>query len=377
MTDIIKENKPLLNSEPIDEMVQHLPKVKRKTDPIIINAVVNEYIHGKTSIVSILKKHKVSNNSVTSWVKESGNTLRGSSRVCGTNFDIDLINKAINEYLNGKESLDTVAGKIGMSGGNLRHWIIKLGHKPRKIHESRFDENRIKECCYLYVQGMTNKALAEKYNVSKRTIFDWLIKSNMKPKKFNETLGITPEIKTRAVDLYSNDKLNCGEISRILGVSSRSIFDWIKSIKRTQSEIAIIKIAKIGSVNSYGKKGKVQTKYGEIYYDSWYERDRLIQLNSNEDITCIQRCKDRIKYQDQNGIEKSYIPDFFVEYKDGTKIIEEVKPFPLLEKFNNPIKFQCANEFYKDKNIIFKTVSEVIIYGNEKGHPKYKKNGKN
>jgi len=373
MTDIIKENKPLLNSEPIDEMV--LPKlIKRITDPVIINAVVNEYIENKSSIVSISEKYKVATSSVTRWVKESGNTLR-DSRVYRVGFDIDSVNNAVNEYLNGKESLDTVAGKTGIS--NLRYWVIKLGYKPRKIHDARYSQARVDECCALYIQGSTNKELYKKYNVSKRTILDWLVKSNIKPKRFSETIGVTPEMKKQAREMYAKEKLNCTEISKILNVSARSVLDWVKDIKRTQSELAIIKIIKNGgTLNSYGKKGKVKTKYGEIYYDSWYERDRLIQLDSNEEITSIQRCKDRIKYQDQNGIEKSYIPDFFIEYKDGTKIVEEVKPFPLLEKFNNPVKFKCANEFYKDKNIIFKTISEVTIYGNEKGHPKYKKNGK-
>ena len=192
-------------------------------------------------------------------------------------FNIEDIKVAVREYLNGKKSLNEVGESHSMTGGNLRHWVIKLGYKPRKNHESRFDEIRIKECCDLYIQGGRTKELAKKYNVDRRTIMDWLIRSEIKPKKFNE----------------------------------------------------------------------------------------------NENISFFGRCKDRIKYKIEDDIIKGYIPDFYIEYKDGRKIVEEVKPFVFIKKFNNLIKFKSAKEFYKNKNIIFRVTTESAIYvGGFKGNKK-------
>ena len=287
-----------------------------------------------------------------------------SASIRGINFDSDTIKNAVIEYVNGNLSFDTIGLKHGMTGGNLRHWVIKLGYTPRKIHETRFNEQRITECCNLYKNGSKTNELAVKYKVDRRTIMDWLVRENIKPKKFNETLGITPELKEKARNLYINEKLNCGEISRIIGVSARSISDWVKDVKRSMSEIAIIKIAKNGSINSvWGKHGNIETKFGKIYYDSGYERDRINQLTKDESVVLLKRCSDRIKYQNKEGIIRNYLPDLHIEYKDGRIIVEEIKPYNFIKKFDNLIKFKCAKEFYKTQNIIFKVTTETKIYG--------------
>lgn len=287
-------------------------------------------------------------------------------------FNIEDIKVAVREYLNGKKSLNEVGESHSMTGGNLRHWVIKLGYKPRKNHESRFDEIRIKECCDLYIQGGRTKELAKKYNVDRRTIMDWLIRSEIKPKKFNETLGVTLNMKDLAREMYIKEELNCIEISKILGVSGRAILDWVKDVKRSRSEIAAIKIIKNGSpVSHRGVHGKINTSFGIIHHDSSYERDRIIQLTQDENISFFGRCKDRIKYKIEDDIIKGYIPDFYIEYKDGRKIVEEVKPFVFIKKFNNLIKFKSAKEFYKNKNIIFRVTTESAIYvGGFKGNKK-------
>ena len=87
-----------------------------------------------------------------------------SASIRGINFDSDTIKNAVIEYVNGNLSFDTIGLKHGMTGGNLRHWVIKLGYTPRKIHETRFNEQRITECCNLYKNGSKTNELAVKYN---------------------------------------------------------------------------------------------------------------------------------------------------------------------------------------------------------------------
>lgn len=288
-------------------------------------------------------------------------------------FDINIIGAAVNDYLTSKLSFDTIGKKYKMTGGNVRHWVIKLGYKPRKIHDARIDHVKMKECCDLYLKGFSNKTLSIKYNVSKRTILDWLKKANITPQKLSERMGISQELKEKAKGLYLEQKLNCAEISKIIGVSSRSILDWVGKDKRSQSEISAISILKgTKKPNCYGKKGNIETRFGLIHFDSLYERDRIIQLNSDVNIIKFSRCKDYIKYT-YNGIEKRYLPDFFIEYSDGKIIVEEIKPSALTNSLSNPEKFKEAISFYKEKNISFRVITELEIYGKKSLKFLYKK----
>jgi hypothetical protein len=167
-------------------------------------------------------------------------------------------------------------------------------------------------------------------------------------------------MKERAREMYIKEQLNCCEISKKIGVSSASILNWVKDVKRSKSEIATIKIIKNGCIN-WGRKGNIDTVFGNIHYDSGYERDRIKQLTQDENVSFLGRCRDRVKYEDE-GKTKCYAPDFYIEYKDGRKIVEEVKPFTYIKKFNNLIKFKSAKNFYKEKQIIFRVATETAIY---------------
>jgi transposase-like protein len=275
----------------------------------------------------------------------------------------ESILNAVIDYLDSKKSLSEIGSKYNMTGGNVRSWVIKLGYKPRKNKEAIFDPNRIKECCSLYLQGKSNKELSILFNVSRRTIFGWLIKNNIKPKKYNETKGVTNDKKNEAIRLYVEEQLNCCEISKILGNSNRSVLEWVKNIKKTKSELRIDYIIKNGGNNiCHGKRGKLSTKYGIINFDSSYEKDRLIQLSSNPSVSNIYRCRDRIQYIANCGNKKMYNPDLVVEYSCGRVEIEEIKPFALINKFENRNKFKSAIKYYSEKNIKYNVVTEVKIY---------------
>lgn len=109
-------------------------------------------------------------------------------------------------------------------------------------------------------------------------------------------------------------------------------------------------------------KGCIKTSFGELRYDSNYERDRIYQLQSDTNIVKLIRCKDFIPYQ-IDGVTKNYNPDFYIEYKNGKKVVEEVKPSKFVNMFNNRDKFSAAKNFYKDKGIIYKVILENKIYG--------------
>ncbi len=336
-----------------------------KYDINVINSAVEEYVNTKKPLGQISDKYNLTYSALRHWIIRLGYKTR-KTKDCElepTKHDLDNIHSAIKEYLSSKKSYDLVGSEFGINGAILRHWLLKLGHKSRKAGEAKYDEKRVKECCDLYLNGYKSGYLAKKYGVAGRTITYWLLKNNIKPKRYNETLGVTNEIKQKAIDLYVNEKLNCCEIAKRIGHSNRSILDWIKSVQRSNSEIAIDRIIKRGQNHNYkGIHGSLKTQHGEIFYDSTYERDRIHQHLQNDQIRLLTRCKDKIQYN-CNGIIKYYNPDLYIEYNNGNKIVEEIKPFTFINKFSNRDKFSSAKKFYKNSNIIYKVITEIIIYG--------------
>jgi transposase-like protein len=336
-------------------MADIIIKANNRTSYDVINAVVNEYVNGNLPVKQLCEKYNTSLKTIKKWVIQSGNPLRVD--------DFQVLNNAVNEYINSKKSLRYIAKKIGVCKSTLRMRLIKLGYECRDKNECKHDNQIIKECCELYNNGVPNKELSEKYNVSRTVISNWLKNSGIKLRKYNETLGISNELKDKAKELYIKDNLNACEISRILGVSSHSILDWVKDSKRSKSETATINIIKNGASSYWNtKKGDIDTVFGKIHYDSGYERDRINQLVKDENILFLGRCQDVIKYQG-NDSERCYAPDLYIKYKDGREIVEEVKPFTYIKKFNNLNKFKSAKKFYKTRNIVFRVVTETKIYG--------------
>lgn len=72
----------------------------------------------------------------------------------------------------------------------------------------------------------------------------------------------------------------------------------------------------------YNKKNRIK----EFFHSSWEEK-LMNELDNDINVTnWTKKHKIIIKYK-HNGILKSYIPDFFIEYMDGNKVIEEVKGY--------------------------------------------------
>jgi transposase len=264
---------------------------------------------------------------------------------------------AISDYLNSKESLSVVASKYGLTGGWLQKSLKSKGIERRGKSDWKVNEINQANACLDYNNGMEVLQIANKYFVSRRTISDWLKKNGIKPLTYSERLGITNDMKIKARVMYSESNMNCVDISKSLNVSCRSILDWVKDIKRTKSEVSVL-MAIEGKKKTRGVQGYVETRFGKIRHDSSYERDRIIQLNTNDNVQSISRCDFFIKYDHRN-----YNPDFNVTYKCGCVCVEEVKPLYMIKDETNLLKFRSAINYLKDKKILFKVVTEKEIYG--------------
>jgi transposase len=271
------------------------------------------------------------------------------------------IKNAIINYFSTKESLNLVASKFNMCGGNLRAYIIKCGLKPRLNSDHKYSQDNVDKLCELYLKGFRTKELAIMFNITTRTVPVWLKSKGIKPLILSEIFGVTEDLKKEVLRLYVDEKLNCLQISKIINISARSILSWVKDVRRSQSEIMSLVVAKNGSVNVKAKKGVLNTRFGSIYFNSSYEEDRLLQLELNKKVVMVKRCEDLIEYELEGKI-KRYNPDLLVIYKNGKQVVEEIKPFVMINKINNRLKIDAAKKYYKCIGIKYKVITEIVIY---------------
>lgn len=97
------------------------------------------------------------------------------------------------------------------------------------------------------------------------------------------------------------------------------------------------------------KKGKLtnlkKSPFGEEGYDSALEREYMVELERDGAV---------VKWTKKHGIkipytflgfQRHYLPDFLVEYRDGSKEIHETKGLPLLLWLSTKIKGETAEKF--------------------------------
>lgn len=279
------------------------------------------------------------------------------TELCKTEESIRI--KAIERYVNSRDSAKKVGKEFGVDGLTIIRWVSTSGNIIRKSGSNANDQNKIDLAVADYQKGISPKLLGIKYGVDRRTITQWVEDKGIKRKTLSERLGITDETIRIARDLYINDKLNCVEISKILNVSGRTVLDWVKDVSRTQSEIAAIQSSKGRIRHHFGKKSIVETRFGEIKADSSYEADRIRQLDKDFSVVSVSRCPFSIKY---NGTHH-YNPDFHIQYSDGSIVVEEVKPMDLLNFKNNGAKHEAGKEFCLQNGYTFRIVTEKEIYG--------------
>ncbi|WP_276877379.1 TnsA endonuclease N-terminal domain-containing protein [Chryseobacterium joostei] len=99
-----------------------------------------------------------------------------------------------------------------------------------------------------------------------------------------------------------------------------------------------------------------------IEFESQLERNLTYLLERRRDVTMYCEQPIEIEYFDGN-IKRKYIPDFYVQYQDGSQEIIEVKyEKDLLEKKDFlELKFKAAREFCSSNNLTFKILTEKEI----------------
>lgn len=155
------------------------------------------------------------------------------------------------------------------------------------------------------------------------------------------------------------------EIAKRTGFGTTTIFRWATE---AGAVVPFSERLAAGSTNRQfgreciGKKGVFHTAKGGVWIptDSTYEFARLEQLEALASVSKLGRCRDRIPYF-FGGRDRSYIPDFKIEFEDGTVVVEEVKPTRWAVDPKVRAKVAAAQDFYSAKGVIFRVITEEDI----------------
>lgn len=107
-----------------------------------------------------------------------------------------------------------------------------------------------------------------------------------------------------------------------------------------------------GKMHGYYKRSKrghyQSSKVGRIYYRSAYELKAFMVLDEDDNVNTYKHDVIRVPYH-YNGINRYYIIDLDIRYKDGTRKLVEIKP----------------TDFLNDKEVVKKIAAAKEVYGNQ------------
>lgn len=112
--------------------------------------------------------------------------------------------------------------------------------------------------------------------------------------------------------------------------------------------------------------GLKRSPYGEEHYDSDLEKYYMVELEGMPGVRrWTKRHGVKIPYK-VLFFTRHYIPDFLVEYNDGSKEIHETKGLPLLFWLSTKLKRQSAEEYCKMHGWKYKLITndKIVFYKN-------------
>lgn len=102
---------------------------------------------------------------------------------------------------------------------------------------------------------------------------------------------------------------------------------------------------------------------GECKYRSGWEQKYMVHLDENPDVVTWSYEKLIIEYVSNQKTKKvrKYYPDFQVEYKDGKKVVIEIKPSRKLEQATVVKKIRAAMAWCTMHDLTYKILTEIEL----------------
>lgn len=110
------------------------------------------------------------------------------------------------------------------------------------------------------------------------------------------------------------------------------------------------------------KKGRLtnleKNSEGFCDYDSALEREYMVELERDPSVKLwTKKHGIKIPYK-LLGFSRNYLPDFLVEFQDGSKELHETKGLPLLFWLSTKLKAQSAEEYCKNQGWKYKRITK-------------------
>lgn len=138
--------------------------------------------------------------------------------------------------------------------------------------------------------------------------------------------------------------------------------------------------------NEIPKHGKAKYIQGNFYskknaenfpYKSSYELAYLHQLETKSEVIKYLYEPFELYYNDVNGKQRIYRPDFMILYENGSIEITEVKPKIMLKDFDVQSKARSCRlyieENYKDIDISYRFITEQDLFNSDKEYQDFVK----
>lgn len=115
-------------------------------------------------------------------------------------------------------------------------------------------------------------------------------------------------------------------------------------------------------ISKYGRLTELKKNpQGWELYDSALEREYMVELERDPAVkSWTKKHGIKIPYK-LFGFVRHYLPDFLIEYKDGSKELHETKGLPLLLWLSTKLKSESAEEFCKKQGWKYKKITKGSI----------------
>ncbi len=266
------------------------------------------------------------------------------------NISVDEYKKLYNAEVYSAEYRQKISKNV--SNQMTKRWAEDLDFKTRHLKKLHTEK----------IRNKISNTLKENYKLGKITV--WNVG---KTKNDDERVkGIGEKNKQHLTGRNKYNDVNCKNHSIrmskimkdrwkynpiILNDESRKKISETLSKKYADGELTTYHNGRFKTGWYFGKKDK-------FYYMSGLEEKTMMYLDENDNVlNWTNKHGIRIKYVDENGVDRIYVPDFLIKFKNNTESIIEMKGFNL-----NPqrvkLKKKYTKKLYKNYYII-KTIDEL------------------